>query len=214
MLSTTICVSFAITFFYALWAGSYCKKILLPTIGFVALTALSIVAMLISYGQLGKVVTEERGLYAVAMLGMSLHPLILLFFVRGKAWHGIYLTLFALINTLINLYIHTNVYLDLLLRMGQSISYALYTPLILAVWMGLMTVRDGFPLKAIIGTYIAAATATYLPIVVFVTWGSYPDFRATDVRSQLPFLFVGFILLLIGTVLVYQKLCTRKQAKT
>ena len=87
---------------------------------------------------------------------------------------------------------------------GASIPYALYAPLILAVWMGLMTVRDGFSLKATIGTAIFAAVATYLPIVIFVDGDSYLKFRVADVPTQGPFLFVGFILLLIATALGYK----------
>ncbi|MBQ8383100.1 MAG: hypothetical protein IJX47_07855 [Clostridia bacterium] len=211
MIISILCISFSITLFYALWAGSYCKKILLPIMGFVALIALSIVAVLIGYN-LSKVTINESGLIVIGMLGLSVHPLILLFFLRKKVWNGVYLTLFALVNTLINLCIYEFEVLDLVFRLGSSIPYALYTPLVFALWTGLMAVRDVFSLKETICTCISAAIVTYLPIAICVAWGSYPDSKVTDVLSKLPFLFVGFVVLFGGTALIYQMLRARKQA--
>ena len=204
MLSTTICVSFAITFFYALWVGSYCKKnspanhrIHCLDRPFHHRYADPIQS---AKGHARRKRTDRYRNVRIECTSADFDV-----FRSQKTWNSIYIIIFALINTLLNLFACKFEILEVLFRFfGASIPYALYAPLILAVWMGLMTVRDGFSLKATIGTAIFAAVATYLPIVIFVAGDFYPKFRVADVPTQGPFLFVGFILLLIATALGYK----------
>lgn len=212
-------IGISITLLFALLAGSNSKKVVLPILGVVGLTALSILAGMAEYGIPGKGI-GEWDVFLMGLCGVCAHPLILQLFVRHRTWSGLHLTLFALVNTLINLYIFQYEYLKLVFRLGLSIPYALYTPLAIAVWMGIIAVRDEFSFKGTVGTAVSTAAVTYLPIAVFGLWKLYLSkgervwFDIMDAGQMLwsaLFLFIGFIVLFLGTALGFHKLRARRQ---